>query len=98
MMGITKGLHNAAPLEILSAAHHTGYLILVPKGYLVFKPFVALHQITRVRVAHSEKMLRTTDLTCEVYRAVYRFAKHICHGSFYCRLLVWILTRIQNCH
>ena len=65
MMGIAKaydGLYNAALFEILSAAHHTGYLILVPKGYLVFKPFVAFHQITRVRAAHSVKMLQTTEL------------------------------------
>ena len=68
------GLYNAAPLEILSAAHHTGYLILVPKGYLFVKPFLALHQITHVRVAHSEKMLHITALSCEVCRAVHRFA------------------------
>jgi hypothetical protein len=44
MMGMAKaydGLYNAAPFEILSAAHHTGYLILVPKGYLFVKPFLA---------------------------------------------------------
>jgi hypothetical protein len=52
---------------------------------------VALHQIAHVRVAHSEKVLHTTDLSCVVCRSVHRIANFsiMVHFSVHCWFESW---------